>query len=502
MFVGRKIGAIFSYILMTVEVVSSLLFTPFLIRVLGQAEFGVYSLSLSITSYFTLLDLGVGNAMVRYLAKYRAEGDLKSQEKFLGLAFLFYLAVCVVMAALFIPFEQSFATMFGNGLSTEEIGLAQSLLRVTIINAGITMIVSIFDKVLIAYELFALSKTIQIAKLVVRVAMQFALLALGFRSMGIVVSNLVLTIIAGAVTFAIVAGKLRLIPTFKGLDLSFVKEIIAYTSFVFLQMIATQINSMAGQVILGMTTSAVILGIYAVGTQIHQYFQSIASGINGVTMPGIVALWGAGAPKQEIELEMIKVGRLSLLVIGIIMGGFLAVGDSFVSLWAGQENADAYGVAVLLMLPMTLALAQSAGSQVLWAMGRHQLQAVIKLLASIGNILMTFALVSWNPLIGAALSSSLSCFIGDIVAMNAVFKREIKINLVNYYKGLLKGIAPSVMVASVSAWLLKYLLPFGWASLVVEIVVALIVYALCLYQFGFNEYEKSLVGSIMERAFK
>ena len=62
---GRKQGVILSYILMIFEVLSTLLITPFLIRTLGQAEYGVYKLSASITAYLLLLDLGVGNAIIR-----------------------------------------------------------------------------------------------------------------------------------------------------------------------------------------------------------------------------------------------------------------------------------------------------------------------------------------------------------------------------------------------------------------------------------------------------
>lgn len=109
---GRKIGAVTSYALMVVEIVSGLLFTPFLIRSLGQAEYGVYSLTLTITAYFTLLDFGVGNALIRYLSQYRAEGDVLSQRRFIGLSLIFYLVVCVVMFVLFFCFEPKLVSDF------------------------------------------------------------------------------------------------------------------------------------------------------------------------------------------------------------------------------------------------------------------------------------------------------------------------------------------------------------------------------------------------------
>ncbi len=54
--------------LMIVEVVSAMLFTPFLIRMLGQSQYAVYQLTSQISAYLMLLDLGIGNAVIRYMA--------------------------------------------------------------------------------------------------------------------------------------------------------------------------------------------------------------------------------------------------------------------------------------------------------------------------------------------------------------------------------------------------------------------------------------------------
>lgn len=73
---NRKAGVILSYIYMIFEVLSTLLLTPFIIRTLGQAEYGVYKLSAAVVAYLMLLDLGLGNAIIRYIAKYCVENDV------------------------------------------------------------------------------------------------------------------------------------------------------------------------------------------------------------------------------------------------------------------------------------------------------------------------------------------------------------------------------------------------------------------------------------------
>jgi O-antigen/teichoic acid export membrane protein len=70
----RKIGALLSYATIGLQNLVGLFYTPYLLRMLGKSEYGLYSLVKSIISYLTLLDFGFEDAVVRYTAKFRAEG--------------------------------------------------------------------------------------------------------------------------------------------------------------------------------------------------------------------------------------------------------------------------------------------------------------------------------------------------------------------------------------------------------------------------------------------
>ena len=69
----RKSGALLSYLSIIISTLVQLLYTPLLIRMLGQSEYGLYSLVSSIIGYLTVLDLGFGNAIVVYTSKYRVQ---------------------------------------------------------------------------------------------------------------------------------------------------------------------------------------------------------------------------------------------------------------------------------------------------------------------------------------------------------------------------------------------------------------------------------------------
>ena len=496
---NRKIGALLSYVHMIFEVLSTLLLTPFIISSLGSAEYGVYKLIAAITSYLLLLDLGMGNSVVRYVAKFKENRDMESSRKYLGVCMVFYAAVSVAVLLLGGVLILSFQKIFATGLTAAEIALSKRLLLLTVLNAAVTLGTSVFYNILIAYSRFALSKGLSILQIIVRILVTAAALKLGYRSEAIVTINLVLTMLMRGYYVFYVLCVLRLRPQLRGTNAAFIKDIVSYSAFILLQMVATQINAQADQVLLGMfvTSSAVIIGIYGVGAQIVQYFQSVGQALGGVLMPGVVKLVEGGAGAKELQNEMIRIGRYAFTMLGLIFVGFLVNGRSFIRLWAGAEYAQGYYVALMLMFAHMIIMTQSIGTQILWAKNKHQLQSVIKFVIVAGNILLTIFLIRWDPLMGAAIGTVISLLLGDVLSMNIVFKKEIGISLKAYYTGLFKGILPCLLLSALAGTGVKLLPVSGITGLILNVLVMTAVYAAAMWGFGFNESEKNMVRGLL-----
>lgn len=91
-----KAGAALSYVSIGLNMMVGLIYTPYMLRMLGQSEYGLYSLAASIVAYLTVLDLGFGNAIVRYTAKFRAEGKERKQQEMFGMFFLLYIGIGLI----------------------------------------------------------------------------------------------------------------------------------------------------------------------------------------------------------------------------------------------------------------------------------------------------------------------------------------------------------------------------------------------------------------------
>lgn len=499
---NRRIGVILSYIMMIFEILSTLLLTPFIIRTLGQAEYGVYKLSASVVSYLLLLDLGVGNAITRYIAKYRINNEKEQSRKFLGIATIYYLVIALLAVITGIVLIAVFPTTFAKGLNGDEIALGQKLLFITMVNAAVTLGASAYNNVIVAYEKFAVYNGAAIVQIIIRIVLTVIALKCGFGSIGIVSVNLIMTILCKGFYVLYVLFRIKLVPMLKKVEIGFIKEIVAYSSLILLQAIATQLNSTVDQIMIGsiVASSATILAVYSVGVQITQYFQSVGNAVTGILMPGIVNLVESGANSKTLTNEMVRIGRIIFIILGLIWGGFLAVGQQFITLWAGAENNEAYIIALILISAYIFVLTESVGTQIMWAKNQHKEQSILKITIVLLNIVLTYFLVQWQPLLGATLGTFISLILGDVVVMNIVFRKRIKISLLSYYKGLLKGTLPCIAIISLAGLAMNYFLKNGgWLYLIIQIVLICIIYAICMWLFGFNSYEKDLVRSIIKK---
>ena len=82
----------------------TLLLTPYIISVLGVRGFGIWSLSLALTGYIGLLDVGVSTSLVKYISEYDTKGDLDAINRVVNTGFVFYLALAAIILPLTVLF--------------------------------------------------------------------------------------------------------------------------------------------------------------------------------------------------------------------------------------------------------------------------------------------------------------------------------------------------------------------------------------------------------------
>ena len=170
-----KYGVVLSYAYVAVNVLSGIVFTPFLIHSLGQSQYGLYEIIVSLASNISILNFGLGGSVVKYVSTYRGEGDKEKQEIVIGtiikLLSLFSLIAMIVCTVIFLNFDG----IYSSSLTLAERNQGKYLFILASINLILSLPGGTFSNVLCAYEKFALTRGMEICKIILRIVLIFAL---------------------------------------------------------------------------------------------------------------------------------------------------------------------------------------------------------------------------------------------------------------------------------------------------------------------------------------
>ena len=182
-----KAGAALNYTVIVLDILVGLLYTPFLLRILGQSDYGIYSLVASVISYLTILDLGFGNAIIRYTAKFRAEGKIREQYELFGMFLILYTIIGLISMALGYVLYTHVDAWFGHTMTVEEMEKTRTMLLLLIFNLSFTFPMSVFGAIIQAYERFVFPKVVNIFRILLNTGIMILLLELGYRVVAMVV---------------------------------------------------------------------------------------------------------------------------------------------------------------------------------------------------------------------------------------------------------------------------------------------------------------------------
>lgn len=190
-----KAGAILSYISLFISNIVGILYTPIMLRLMGPSEYGLYSLVAAVVGYLTVLDMGLGNAIVRYIAKYRALNDKEGEYSLNGMFLCLYTFIGILAAGIGVILCLNVDNLFGNSLSVQELEKAKVMMALLVFNLSITFPLGIFGAIMNAYERFVFPKIVNIIRVLINPCIMLPLLLIGYRSVTMVLVTTLLNII-------------------------------------------------------------------------------------------------------------------------------------------------------------------------------------------------------------------------------------------------------------------------------------------------------------------
>ncbi|MUP39634.1 oligosaccharide flippase family protein [Labilibaculum euxinus] len=488
-----KAGAVLSYVVLGLSNLVGLLYTPYMLRMMGQSEYGLYSLVASVIAYLTILDLGFGNAIVRYTAKFRAEGKIEEQYSMFGMFIVLYSAISVFAFLLGLGLYYNVDTMFGDTMTIEELDKARIMMLLMVFNLTVTFPLSIFGSIITAYEDFVYQKVIQIVRIVLNTVIMIALLELGYRAIAMVVLVTIFNIATLLLNYWYCMHKIKIKIYFRKFQWGFLKEVAIYSFFIFLNVIMDRIYWSTGQFVLGAFVGTAAVAVFAVAIQLESMYMNFSVAISGVFLPKVTAMTSMKQSDKVISDLFIRTGRIQYIVLSFILSGFILFGKQFIILWAGDDYIDVYYVSLLFFIPLTIPLIQNLGITILQARNQMKFRSLLYIVIAMCSLALQIPLAKHYGVIGCAVGISGALVIGQIIVMNIYYYKSQGINIPKFWNEIAKmSIFP--LVIGVITHLLLTNVSLDTVTLALAIAVYSIVYIPAFWFLSMNQYERDLLG--------
>ncbi|MEL0456395.1 oligosaccharide flippase family protein [Flavobacteriaceae bacterium SZ-1-7] len=492
-----KGGAALSYVTIFLTNIVGLVLTPFIIRSLGSAEYGLYTMIGALVGYMSVLDFGLNNTIIRFVAKFKAEKDKKGEQNFLAHSFIMYACISILVAIIGVIFYINIDTLYVNTLSTEQISKAKTMVLILVFNLAISLPGGAFSGICYGYEIFVLPKTINIIKYIFRSGLVILILFKGGDSISLVIMdtilNMLIIFIDAYIVFKIIKVKIKMHHYNKMMFI----EILSFSIWLFIFAIVHQLRWQFGQLILGLYYSTTIVAIYAVGSTLGNYYGAFSSAISSVFLPRAIQVTINDAPKEELTTLFIKVSRVILFVLLLILGSFIVSGKDFVFFWVGDEYHMAYYYALAIMLGLTPTLSQGFANNILEAKNLLVYRGRLLLTLTVLGVIISFFVAKTFGTMEMILVTVFFLLLERAIIIPYYIKKA-NLDMLRYYK----EIAPlflSIGIAVILSAVNSYFLPNQnvLAMLFKLLTFSIIYFVFCLKVM--NGYEKHLLKSLFSK---
>lgn len=460
-----KMGAVISYFALAFNMITGLVYTPWMVQKIGQSSYGLYTLATSLITIF-MLDFGLGSAVSRFISKYRAEGNQKAADDIIGIIYKLYILIDTVIFVILVGIFFFIGSIY-KSLTPDELEKFRTLYLIV---AGFNLIsfpFSPLNGILNAYEKFIQLKLCDLFNRIFTMAFVVIALFISSDVVMVVLANVVSNLLTILIKFVIVKAKVPLRVNWKASGKENYKNLFSFTVWTTVNSILHRFSHSFSPSILGMNASSIEIAIYSPAVTLEAYFYSIATAVNGLFLPR-VSKYIADKKEHEILNLLIKVGKYQVTVLGLLFAGFICLGREFMILWMGPEYERSYYCALLIILPSFITGTQQIANTTVIAKNLIKYKSYCLMVTSVLGLAISFVLSMYIGAIGVCVGTAVTSLL-TTAYMNIVYYKKAGINVIEFYKKCYFRALPVYAVTLAIGFLALPLISFGgWIGFLIK----------------------------------
>src|SRR5215472_1832543 len=440
-FVIKSVLSNWSYLI--VNLLVAFWMTPFVVHHLGTDDYGIWALVLQLTGYMGVVDVGLRSALVRFVAKFQAQGNAEELSELLNCTLVLYglmLPICFAFAAVV-----AFVAVPHMQLPPGALGITQITVFLAAGCISVDFLFATPHACLAGFSRWDITNGVWIGVLLVRTALTVLLLRAGY---GLVTLGLIQLSVNLAGYLAEVVLLRRVLPNFRIrprlLSLDRIRPILGHGWNSFLLSIANRVNYQVDSIVIALFLPIQAVTFYVIGMRLVEYLRDFLNSTTVILAPIVSSLEAVGEA-QNVVRAIFRSTRYSLIVGFLGCVALITLGPSFIYVWMGSAFTEQSGkVLIILTVGLIAACSQFAIAHVLFGLSRHQLNVTWTFIESALNLLFSLILVRRFGIYGVAAGT----MVGNIVIRGWLFPRSfLKIFDINWKKYVQLAVLPAAVPA-------------------------------------------------------
>ncbi len=474
-----------------VSLAISFFLAPFILHKIGNTYYGVWALATQVTGYLWLLDFGVRDSVIKYVAEYHGKQNNRMLDDIINASLRMYSMICFVCMAISVALAVLFPLIFS--VSPEAIPVAQAVVIITGLDISQAFVFNVFVGVVMGLQRYDVFSKIAIVLSIVRTALTVAFLS---RGHGLVTISLI-QFLGNSCMYIVLYVVTRRLLSFK---LEFWKHgrrkgtygmLMKYGFFVFLNSVTQQAIFYSANFIIAVFLPISSVTFFAIAANLIEYMKKVIFAGTQVLNP-VTSELVAKNESSKIAMVLVQGTKFSLLLGLPVATVYFFMGQQFIGLWMGFEYAAITGNILAILTVMTLfSLPHYTIGGILLGLNKHRIIAYCRLVEAIVNVVLSALLVRRLGILGAALGAAIPHLIMVIVVLPIIISKIVNIKLSEYLRSSYYGPFLSAVPFAMACFLVPFfytahslLLFFG------EIVALLPIYVIGIWFLGLAEEER------------
>lgn len=377
-----------------VALASMLLVTPFIFRIIGKDQYGIWALAGVMTSYAQLSDFGITESLVKYAAEYHANNDDLNLNRLANTAFVFlsgFAALIGGILILFLPFVTREILKIPVPLQEEALLIFRFSLLIFLFN----MMLSVFSTLVISSQMIGYTCSINIATTLVGLTGTFFFLNLGWGLRGLLATNAIVALVTAALNIIVV---LKIFPrlrfnVWRWVDRPMLQQIFTFSWKVQASNISQLLIFQIDRILLSRYLGLGAVAYYEVGSNAAYYAKTFLSVLFAPMVPAVSAMHA----RQEHNLITGLYQRSFKFMVMIALPFcflVMALAHPFIRMWMGP-GFELAAVTLQLLIPAYLVnVLTGPGTFILTGINRPDIGMRAALLAGGLNLVLCYVLVT------------------------------------------------------------------------------------------------------------